>query len=107
MEQELYSQGVKELLKALLTLRNIEEGRQFLRDLCTLEEIKNMSDRWQIVQELSRDKTYRDIANKVKTSTATVTRVANWLRHGTGGYRRILRRVSHHALPRSVGSGVH
>jgi TrpR-related protein YerC/YecD len=78
--------GLDELADALLTVRTRDEARRFLRDLCTLGELGALAHRWQIVRLLEQKVPYLEIAERVHTSTATVTRVAQWLRHGTGGY---------------------
>ena len=75
------------------TLRNREELKRFLRDLCTYGELEALSHRWQIVRLLAEERPYLEIADRVHTSTATVTRVAQWLRHGAGGYRLALSRI--------------
>ena len=60
--------------------------QRFLRDLCTFPELEALVHRWQTVKLLEEGVPYLEIAGRVPTSTATVTRVAQWLRHGTGGY---------------------
>jgi TrpR-related protein YerC/YecD len=84
--------GLDELADALLSLRSREECRRFLRDLCTLGELEAVVHRWQIARLLEQGNSYLEISERVHTSTATVTRVAHWLRHGTGGYAIALRR---------------
>ena len=69
-----------------LTLRTRDEAKRFLRDLCTRGELEALAHRWQIVRLLEEGRPYLEIAERVHTSTATVTRVAQWLRHGAGGY---------------------
>lgn len=85
--------GLDELADAVVSLRTSDEARRFLRDLCTLPELEALAHRWQTVQLLELGVPYLEIAERVPTSTATVTRVAQWLRHGTGGYRIALERV--------------
>src|SRR5438034_5588288 len=85
--------GLDELADAALTLRDREELKRFLRDLCTLGELEALAHRWQIVRLLEEGLPYLEIAERVHASTATVTRVAQWLRHGTGGYRLALDRT--------------
>jgi len=85
--------GLDELAAAFLRLRNRDEARRFLRDLCTRGELEALAHRWQIVRLLEEGVPYLEIAERVHTSTATVTRVAQWLRHGTGGYELVLRRT--------------
>jgi len=76
-----------ELFKAILKLKKTGEVAKFFRDLCTLEELKEMTSRWQAVKMISRGKPYREIAQKTGLSTTTVTRVAYWLNYGEGGYK--------------------
>jgi TrpR-related protein YerC/YecD len=85
--------GLDELADAFLELRDRDEVSRFLRDLCTLPELEALAHRWQTVQLLEQGIPYVEIAERVPTSTATVTRVAHWLRHGTGGYRIALERT--------------
>ncbi len=85
--------GLDELSEALRTVRTQDEAQRFLRDLCTLPELEALAHRWQIVLLLDEGVPYVEIAERVPTSTATVTRVAQWLRRGTGGYSLVLDRV--------------
>jgi TrpR-related protein YerC/YecD len=85
--------GLDDLAAAVLTMRTPDEVARFLRDLCTLPELEALAHRWRTVQLLDEGVPYVEIAERVPTSTATVTRVAQWLRHGTGGYRTALDRT--------------
>ena len=85
--------GLDELADAMLSMRTRDETQRFLRDLCTLPELEALTHRWQTVRLLAEHVPYLAIAERVPTSTATVTRVAQWLRHGTGGYRLALERA--------------
>jgi TrpR-related protein YerC/YecD len=85
--------GLDELADAVLALRDRDEARRFLRDLCTLPELEALAHRWGTVRLLEQGIPYVEIAERVPTSTATVTRVAQWLRHGAGGYRVVLDRL--------------
>ncbi len=78
-------------LKKLNTDKDIEN---FLKDLCTPTEIQAMQERWQVAQLLYKgDSTYRDIASKLSTSTATVTRVARFLfKESNKGYLSLLKK---------------
>src|SRR3989344_4639290 len=82
-----------ELYKAILKLKGLDECKRFFRDLCTLEEIIEISKRWQAVRLLAQDKSYLEIAKKTGLSTTTVARVAYWLYSGTGGHKLMLRRI--------------
>src|SRR5262249_8016921 len=85
--------GLDELAEAVLTVRTRDELKRFLRDLCTLGELEALAHRWQIARLLDEGLPYLEIAERVHTSTATVTRVAQWLRHGAGGYALALERT--------------
>ena len=85
--------GLDDLADAFLALRSRDEVQRFLRDLCTFPELEALAHRWQTVKLLEQGVPYLEIANRVPTSTATVTRVAQWLHHGTGGYRIVLDRL--------------
>lgn len=85
--------GIADLATALRTLRTEAEVTAFLRDLCTRAELEALAHRWQTARLVDEGVSYVEIAQRVPTSTATVTRVAQWVRHGTGGYRVALDRV--------------
>ena len=86
--------GLDDLVTALLAMRSADELKRFLRDLCTLSELEALSHRWQTARLVDEGVPYHEIAERVPTSTATVTRVAQWVRHGAGGYRLALGRTS-------------
>lgn len=91
--------GLASLATAMMTLRTPDEVQRFLRDLCTVPELEALAHRWQTVLLLDQGVPYVEIAGRVPTSTATVTRVAQWLKHGTGGYGIVLDRVKRKARP--------
>lgn len=78
------------LFKAILGLESLEETERFFRDLCTLNELRDMAQRWAVVRLLDRGKHYAEISRETGASTATITRIASWLNHGEGGYRAVL-----------------
>jgi len=82
-----------ELFKAILKLKTVEEAEKFFRDLCTLQELYEMSKRWQAAKMIDQGLSFREIAEKLEMSTTTVARVAHWLHHGEEGYRLILGRM--------------
>lgn len=86
--------ALAELYQAILKLKTIDECKKFFRDIATLEELQGLSDRWKVAQLVNRGVPYRDIAKKTGVSTATITRVAHWIKHGEGGYRLILKRMN-------------
>lgn len=82
------------LLGAIVALDDVDEAADFLRDLCTLGELHDLSQRWAVVRMLDAGLHYGEISRRTGASTATITRIASWLRHGEGGYRRMLERLA-------------
>ena len=83
----------EELFEAILRLKNKNEAANFFRDLLTISEIKEFSNRWQAAKLLSQGVSYAEVAEKLKMSTTTVSRVAHWLFRGRNGYKLILKRI--------------
>jgi TrpR-related protein YerC/YecD len=81
------------LIDAILRLGDHDEAERFLRDLCTLGELRDMAQRWAVVRLLDAGLHYAEISKQTGASTATITRIASWLNHGEGGYRRMLERM--------------
>jgi TrpR-related protein YerC/YecD len=94
MSQFKFNQRTTKLFTAILSLQSVKEAEAFFRDLCTLEELKEMTDRWEIAGLVDNKQPYREIAAQVKASTTTVSRVASWLNNGLGGYRLVLDRLN-------------
>ena len=82
-----------ELFEAIVRLETVDEASAFFRDLCTHGELHDMAQRWAVVRLLNRGMHYAEISNRTGASTATITRIAQWLHHGEGGYTRALERL--------------
>jgi TrpR-related protein YerC/YecD len=91
-----FNKKTDNLFKAILSLKNVKEAEAFFRDLCTIDEIKDMSERWEIAKMIKKGFPYRQISKKLKVSTTTVSRVALWLNNGKGGYALALDRINEH-----------
>jgi TrpR-related protein YerC/YecD len=83
----------EELWRAVLALRTADEAAAFFRDLCTFQELSELSQRWAVVRLLESALPYREIADRSGASTTTITRINQWRQHGTGGYRLVLDRL--------------
>ena len=90
--EEWQTPEADELLDAIVELPDRDEAAAFLRDLCTLGELHDLAQRWHVVRLLGEGLHYAEVSKATGASTATVTRIAQWLHHGTGGYRRALDR---------------
>lgn len=88
------TQQERALAQAFLSLKKEQDVLDFLRDLMTVAEIEEFSHRLEIARLLKKgEKSYIEIAAGVGTSTTTVTRVAQWLFHGCGGYVKALKKT--------------
>ena len=81
-----------ELVEAMASLRDPIVVAAFLRDLCTSTELDAMGQRLQVARLVDQGMSYQEISRRTGASTATVTRVAQWLHHGEGGYRAVLKK---------------
>ena len=81
------------LFKAVLELEDIEECYDFYEDLCTVQELKSLSQRLVVAKMLSEKCVYTDIVNETGASTATISRVNRSLQYGCDGYDKIFKRL--------------
>src|SRR3990167_8045941 len=86
----------KQLIEAVLALKNADEAERFLRDLMTEGEIKEFSNRLEAASLLSKDVQYNTIIEDTGLSSTTIARISKWLKGSLGGYRLILSRLSKH-----------
>lgn len=77
---------LKTFANALAHMDDTKDILNFLRDVCTTEELDALSSRFQVAQMLADGETYRSIAQKTGVSTTTVTRIAHWMNEGEKGY---------------------
>lgn len=90
MAKQWKTKELKVLASMLLEVENEKDMLSLLRDLCSNEELVDLSMRWHIAGLLADGMTYREIAAKTGVSTTTVTRIAQALWHGEGGYLKML-----------------
>ena len=94
MADDWRTPDVEALLEAILRLESLDETERFFRDLCTLNELRDMAQRWAVVRMLAGGLHYAEISRTTGASTATITRIASWLNHGEGGYRAMLDKLA-------------
>ena len=82
------------LYRALLSLQNEEECERFLKDVCTVKEVEDLSSRLLVARLLSEGVPYNDIAHTTGASTATISRVSKCLSRSDSGYRMVLPRIA-------------
>lgn len=82
------------LFRAILALESVEECYSFFEDLCTVPELKAMSQRLVVAHMLSEKRVYSEIVSKTGASTATISRVNRSLSYGNDGYRLVFDRLA-------------
>ncbi|MBR0598970.1 YerC/YecD family TrpR-related protein [Sinanaerobacter chloroacetimidivorans] len=92
-ESKFKSAEVDEFFKAILALETTEDCYRFFEDICTINELHAISQRLQVAKLLSEHKTYNEIEEITKASTATISRVNKCLVYGADGYKMILERL--------------
>ena len=92
LPHEWRTSETRDLFEAILSLQSSDEAERFFRDLCTLSELQALTHRWQAARLLDEGRPYHEVAARTGASTTTVTRVAQWLKHGADGYRLVLDR---------------
>ena len=81
------------LLEAILALKTKEELEHFFEDLCTIQEINSLVQRFDVALQLDQGLTYAQIANITHASTATISRVNRSLVYGAEGYKLAIERM--------------
>ena len=93
MNSKIKSKEVDFLFDAILQLKNEDECYQFFEDLCTVNELKAMSQRLVVAKMLSEGRVYSDIVEATGASTATISRVKRSLEYGFDSYSFIFERM--------------
>ena len=93
MNKKLKTDAVDSLFDAILALENREECYTFFEDVCTVNELLSLSQRFEVAKMLRNQRTYLDIAEKTGASTATISRVNRSLNYGNDGYDMVFARL--------------
>lgn len=93
MNKKLRTDAVDRLFDAVLCLETKEECYRFFEDLCTVNELLSLSQRFEVAAMLKAKRTYLEIAEKTGASTATISRVNRSLNDDNDGYALILERL--------------
>ena len=86
MSNSVHNVAVDNLFDAILTLENRAECYAFFTDVCTMNEINSLAQRYEVAGMLRDKRTYLDISDKTGASTATISRVNRSLNYGSDGY---------------------
>lgn len=93
MSKKIRTEAVDSLFEAILSLREKEECYAFFEDVCTVNELLSLSQRFEVAKMLREKRTYLEIAEKTGASTATISRVNRSLNYGNDGYEMVFDRM--------------
>ncbi|MCI9316200.1 MAG: TrpR YerC/YecD [Lachnospiraceae bacterium] len=93
MNKKIKTDAVDQLFHAILCLESSDECYRFFEDLCTVNELLSLSQRFEVASMLRDRKTYLEIAEQTGASTATISRVNRSLNYGNDGYDMVFKRM--------------
>lgn len=93
MSKQIRTEAVDHLFEAILCLRDKEECYTFFEDVCTVNELLSLSQRFEVARMLMEKRTYLDISEATGASTATISRVNRSLNYGNDGYELVISRM--------------
>ena len=95
MNKKIKNPETDHLFQAILTLKNLDECYAFFEDVCTINELLSISQRFEVAKMLREGKTYLEISEDTGASTATISRVNRSLNYGNDGYDMVLKRAKY------------
>lgn len=93
MNPKIKTDAVDFLFDGILQLKDKDECYKFFEDICTINELLSLSQRFEVASMLRQNKTYLDIAEHTGASTATISRVNRSLNYGNDGYDMVFDRM--------------
>ena len=93
MGKSVHNEETKKLMEGILKLQSVDECYAFFEDLCTVNELLSLGQRFEVANMLRSHKTYNEVAEATGASTATISRVNRCLNYGTDGYQLVLGRM--------------
>ena len=94
MSKKIRTEAVDYLFQGILSLEDKEECYTFFEDVCTINELLSLSQRFEVAKMLMDKRTYLDISEKTGASTATISRVNRSLNYGNDGYEMVFSRMA-------------
>ena len=93
MSKKIQSAAMDRLFDGILSLKTKEECYTFFEDVCTINELLSLSQRFEVAKMLREKRTYLEISEKTGASTATISRVNRSLSYGNDGYELVFERM--------------
>ena len=94
MGKKVHTPETEKLMKGILCLETVEECYAFFEDLCTVNEILSLGQRFEVANMLREHRTYNEVAESTGASTAAISRVNRCLNYGTDGYDLVIERLN-------------
>ena len=88
--KDIRTDGTDRLFKAMMALESVVEFYDFFEDLCTVKELRDMTQRFEVAALLDRGMSYQKVSELTNVSSATISRVKRCLDYGSGGYANAL-----------------
>ncbi len=92
--KKLDKKALENLYKAISLIDTVEECENFFSDICTMQELEAIAQRFDVAQKLIEGKVYTEISGETGASTATVCRVNRCIKYGNGGYKTVIDRLN-------------
>lgn len=87
---KLRNQSVENLVQVIAKMDKADDVYNFFADLCTIKELQDMAQRFEMARLLNDGENYQSVAGKVGASSATISRVNRCLMYGNGGYEKAI-----------------
>lgn len=88
-----HSKEAEHLFEAILSLKTVDECYLFFEDICTIKELQDLMQRFQVACQLDAGKNYNQVSSDTGVSSATISRVNKCLLYGGGGYKTAIDRL--------------
>ena len=91
--QKKTSMQAQKFYQAVLSLQTEQECANFFDDICSIQELEAIVQRFEVACLLAQGKSYMEVNRVTGASTATICRVSKCLNHGDGGYQTAIERT--------------
>ena len=92
MQNNLRDKHMDQLFQAILDLKDLDQCYALFSDLCTVNELLAMKQRFWVARLLKEGYIYSDIVEITGASTATISRVNRCLQYVDGGYSQAMQK---------------
>ncbi len=92
-KMNIRNENIDRVFEAILSLKDIDECYRFFEDICTIKEIQDIAQRYEVARLLTQKKNYNEITKSTGASSTTITRVNKCLMYGNDGYKMVMERT--------------